>query len=267
MKLIVETDAISSAGSVGVGPVNTIGANLIVVTTQAGGVVSDSLGNVWTLLVTGTTVEMRYCFNPIVGPSHTFSVTGAGLPIAVQAFAGVANEFPTIMSDATGTQPGEVTPATNNSLVLTTAICNTSTAIPAGYIGLANTTGTSGQSIVGVAYKLLATPAPENPTWTNAFASAVVVFRGEPLYEWKVESIVNTDGSPQNGWPATQGHIDLQSAAPAVYKTNQTPTGKPCVRFSGVSPVYMNGPTTRIKHLFVVAAYRGLVPPDSSEPL
>lgn len=167
--------------------IDTMGANLLVmVQTQWTGVgianVSDSKGNTWTALTARTSqnnyLRMHWCKPTSVGAGHTFSLTGPGTfygALAVAAFSG-ATAAPFDGENGQGTpvtstsySPGPITPTQNNDLLLT-AISNGggsgATVDQAFIITDALNWGSGTNEPVALAYRLQATAATIQPTWT-----------------------------------------------------------------------------------------------------
>jgi hypothetical protein len=196
----------TSAGSadtnvVTTGAQNSTGADLIVILAgnYNGGLgstvtLTDSKGNTWTPLTKRTggaqDGQLFYCANPTVGTGHTFTLTsvgGSGFPfIGVLAVTG-ANAIPFDVengSGGTGTssrQPGSITPAQDNSLVV--AGINAGAGIdPVTVDGgfAASASGYDGANHLGggIGYLIQTTAAAANPTWSwgggNADTAAVI---------------------------------------------------------------------------------------------
>jgi hypothetical protein len=155
---------------------DTTGASLIVVSlsdrTTGNHTFTDSRGNTWIALPRQnggslSTDTLFYCFSPSVGTGHTFTTTtgSLGYPgIAVLAFSGVSN-YDARTGASNATQPGSLTPANANSLIVLSAGNLTSpTAVDSGFTIGAN------QAALGLNYSSLAayliqtTPAAVNPT-------------------------------------------------------------------------------------------------------
>lgn len=168
---------------------DTTGANLIVVgastdTSPAGGTLSDSNGNTWTLAIsrvynaaTNFCSAIYYCYNPIVGAGHTFTYSGASQfpEISVQAWSGAA---PTPLDQTawaestltTYTYSPAITPSADNELVVTHGFETNSPALSVN----GNYTTTDSQAIVGgtyfggtLAYQVQGLAAATAPLWTN----------------------------------------------------------------------------------------------------
>lgn len=166
-------------------PINTTGANLIVISVAWYSTedysVSDSEGNSYTPLTTRTGGSQKnklfWCVNPNVGSSHTFTATtpgGSGYPvIGVVAVSG-AHSSPFDQQNGNGAtsgtslQPGSITPSENGCLVVTGLDCGVGvsisinggfTADTIGYVGAVNIGG-------GIARLIQTTAAAVNPTWS-----------------------------------------------------------------------------------------------------
>lgn len=124
--------------------ITTTGANLICVTVaylfSLTPTLSDSKGNTYTLARTkfdniNCNVSIYHCLNPIVGASHTFTLTGLASysTLCVAAFSGVNAGFGVDQISAGGaggspTQPGSITPGASGSLVYVGASVNNAAA-------------------------------------------------------------------------------------------------------------------------------------------
>lgn len=187
--LVVQTSAGSSdSNTFTTSNIDTTGATLLVVSivsaaTVSAPTLSDNKSNTWTALTTRTTpgptvrTIMYYAENPTVGSGHNFTVTGDGkfASINVSAWSGTATAsvFDTENGNngaETGTsiQPGSVTPANNDSLVVTSL----SLGVSATPTINGSFTITSSVDVVGgqhygcsFAYLIQTTAAAANPTW------------------------------------------------------------------------------------------------------
>lgn len=196
--LVAKTAAGSSNGTnVTTSAIDTTGANLLLVFFVGTGTIvgppTDSKGNTWTALTSGTVVggergTWYYVENPIVGFGHTFSWTqGTGsLPsIIAFAFSGApaSSSFDQESGNTTfGTTlaPGSLTPSVANCLVVQGLAYNTASTDTIGesynYAGdgtdyvnkTANAMGAS------AAYKIQTTATATNPTWTASTATSAV---------------------------------------------------------------------------------------------
>ncbi len=136
ISLINHAAAFSGQSGATTNPINTNGANFIVIVTSnySGGgdpaPVSDSKGNTWTLLnnyANGTDgVKTYYSVNPTVGGGHTFTVAGnSWASIGVAAFSNVASSPVDTQSGANGgtnlssLQTGSISPTTDSDLIIT----------------------------------------------------------------------------------------------------------------------------------------------------
>jgi hypothetical protein len=177
-------------------PIDTSGANLIVIlltgyAAQPENAVSDSYGNTWTQLTVQETLVTRarlfYCPVPTVGSSHTFSTdsVGSGYPcLFVLAVSGAAStqtpqQSGTVNSSGVTTvQPGSITPAENNELIvagLAHSIAVTGIAIGSSFtLSEEQEGGMPG----ALAYQIQTTATARNPAWswneTDNYVSAVM---------------------------------------------------------------------------------------------
>lgn len=182
--------------------INTVGATLLVFSVSYlvnNPVVSDSLGNTFTLAVdSGTNAgnqgkRIYYCLNPITGASDIFTIgTSGGNVLAVgeiTAWSGAAASSvlgPTnsaLAPTATTLQPGSVTPTQNGSLIITgvTSQNTGSVTINSGFTITDQEPLTGGVSYSGAqAYLIQGTAGAVNPTWsglTLTSAAAIAVFK------------------------------------------------------------------------------------------
>ncbi|MDE2098949.1 MAG: hypothetical protein KGL39_16975 [Patescibacteria group bacterium] len=195
---------VGGSGTLTTTGISTTGANFIYVCVGAVGAVNpptDSLSNTWHQAGSSveepgstTTVAAYYAINPTTGASQTFTESGASYPtMAVSAWSGVATASPLDQVSAgaytTGAtvQPGVLTPAQTNELVLSCVIGETKSAdwtINGGFTKINTFIGAnlSQQS----AYLIEASPAATNPTWTsgtsNATAAVMASFLSAPDY-------------------------------------------------------------------------------------
>ena len=172
-------------------PIDTTGADLLVVavssyTAQAAPTTSDSQTNTWQALTaydnTASSgivrVQFFYDATPSTSTSHTFSATHANNAyptIAVMAFSNTgATPFDTESGAGNNgpltIQPGSVTPAAGNSVLLS-AISNNGNggtfSISGGLAELHDLGAVSGQGVaLAVAYEIQTTATARNPTWT-----------------------------------------------------------------------------------------------------
>lgn len=183
--------------------VNTTGATQItLVTTRftGGGAVtiSDSKSNTWTARTEYDAsgdpgVRFYDCFNPTVGTGHTFTIAGTGVyaSVGALAFSGMASgSFDQVSgANATGVttiQPGSITPAANDAVVISgmgwnpsssqTPTINGSFSSPT-YIdpGFGTTYGTA------ISYWIQTTATASNPTWACATMTPTVAIQASYL--------------------------------------------------------------------------------------
>lgn len=181
--LIANTSKRSTDGNgITTDAINTTGATLLVIGLSyhdgTSPTISDSKSNTWTALtarggVSANATRLYYCLGGTVGTGHTFTVAGTGIypAIAVQAFS-VMTAFDQESGASNGAastlQPGSLTPAVNNSILVTAVASNqaTSPTIDSGFTSTDAIPFTSAQNYsVGLAYKIQTTAAAENPTW------------------------------------------------------------------------------------------------------
>lgn len=183
------------------GTINTTGANLLVACVSTHGYgpmpqLTDSKGNSWTLAASSLEFqdgEMRlfYSVPASVGAGHSFTIGGSSVlaSISVMAWAG-AHASPFDKASGAGVagtsiQPGSVTPAENNELLITCLTntgdsSNSSRSINgnftiAGQVGQSATVNYS--MSIASAYLVQTAAGAANPTWTypvNNTANAVI---------------------------------------------------------------------------------------------
>lgn len=162
--------------------INTTGANLIVLAIAGTGTmtVSDSNGNTWTACTNysgsgGEVVRLYYCYSPTVGAGHTFTVSGTSTysVIEVSAWSGAAtsplDQQNGANNSSTTIQPGSITPAQNNELVITAVnyYISRSYSSISGATFLDSLDGANNNNYgLAVAYNIQTTAAAINPTWT-----------------------------------------------------------------------------------------------------
>jgi PA14 domain len=181
--------------------IDTRAANLIVINVwhdpRAGStpVLTDSKSNAWTPLTsrfsgTGTT-QLFYCAGPTTDVSHIFTATGTSgtnPAIAVLSFSGGAvspflAETGNNNGPVTSLQPGSLTPAQDDCLVVTGIDIHNgnSLTIDSGFTAVVQGVSPGNYQGGGIAYLLERSAAAVNPTWTWAtgeFAAAVMAVFG-----------------------------------------------------------------------------------------
>jgi hypothetical protein len=189
---VSEAHASSTGGG---GPVdvtiNSTGANVLVAVLScdygsAGYVGSpDFAGNTWTALtaktqVGGSQVQLWYSIPTSVGAGHVIRFTsstsfyGAGYVLAFSG--GAASPFEAEGAGATNSgatiQPGSLTPALNNELVVTALSNYAGTPTISGMTGSYGLASSGGNHYgVGIAYLIQTTAAASNPTWDGGGSS------------------------------------------------------------------------------------------------
>jgi hypothetical protein len=186
----------TGGNSVTTDPMDTTSADLLVACLQYyWGVVNpatltDSKGNTWTLhggnnTVSPTVSVLRIytCFNPTTDAAHTFTVAenATYAAISVLAFVGAAayeaNTSAIVQGGsgagdlgASAIQPGSITPAENNELLITALGRRyiTSTAnVDSGFTKVGHVVESDGNHLgLDVAFKIQSTAAAINPTWS-----------------------------------------------------------------------------------------------------
>jgi hypothetical protein len=178
----------TSGGNVTTTAINTTSATLILIAIGDYGAIAqatltDSASNTWTGLTlknsSGDARSRLYsCANPTTSATHTFTATpGAGVSIAVLAMAGSKASSPYsaengAIETGVGTlQPGSITPAAPNMLMLTAVNWNGgisfgTAAIDSGYTVIEYVVPTTDHFPLALAYKIKSNATAENPTWT-----------------------------------------------------------------------------------------------------
>lgn len=181
-------------------PIDTTGATLIVVGLQSvvdpiGATdLTDSVGNTWVAgtLFSGSSsrhARMFYCINPTTNSSHTFSyLTSAGAfypVVSVSAFnntpAGAFDQETTgteTLSAGVTVQPGSLTPANANNLIVTflSGDAYDTISINSGFT-ISDALGKVGGLTQGgaSAYLVQSATTAKNPTWTVGSNDATIM--------------------------------------------------------------------------------------------
>lgn len=194
--LVAKATSTGNANSATTSAINTTGANLIVLGVGSFSftgepTLSDSKGNTWTGLTARTSGNARlrifYCISPTVGSGHTFSTSGTSSlsGIVVQAWSGGATPAFDAQSGAAGVQPGSISPAEDNELLVVFGASDDplQTRFPTG-INSDFQVADIGSGILGSlasAYQIQTTATARNPSWTPAGSvdvSAMAAFKG-----------------------------------------------------------------------------------------
>lgn len=178
---------------------DTTGANFIIVAatwyTGGGGtrIVSDTFSNFYTPLNdydnSGVySTQLFYYYGTNVGSGHHWSFSGPFSSILVAAFSNIASSPIDQQNGFTSTgastiAPGSITPSQANTLVITAVGSEalSTITIADGTYNVTDTTqfGSGVGMAGGLAYKLLTSPTPQNPTWnlggTNFAQQAAIV--------------------------------------------------------------------------------------------
>lgn len=158
--------------------VDTTGATLLIAVASTfvnPTTVSDSKGNSWTALTlrgTGSAVQLFYAVNPTVGTGHTFTDGGFNFgTVCYAAFSGVDAVSPydtdTGGHAAGNVQPGSITPAANNEL-LVAGLCwypSNTVSIDSGF-SITDQRDYTGNMGSALAYLVQGAAAAVNPTWS-----------------------------------------------------------------------------------------------------
>lgn len=168
-------------------PIDTTGATLIIIAAARfnAGSVSDSEGNVWTLIDTtgldNVTVDWYYCIDPTTSATHTFSYTGGGLTfpgIAVAAYSGTSVSFDqettSSSANALSDTAAPITPSRDSSLCVVVQGHEDPNAhsVNEGFVGREDLVYAPGTSIgIYLADKILLAASEQSPTITGGAIS------------------------------------------------------------------------------------------------
>jgi hypothetical protein len=186
INLVAHTSAVSvNSTSVTTSPINTTGANFIVVAVSSEarpGAFTDSSRNTWTALSQygptshGAGMRLLYSYNPTVSSTQTFTfleTTPSYPSIAVAAWSGVeaspfdAQNGSSVLSGAGTYQTGSITPSANGELLIS-AIGESSTSadtIDSSFTVIEHQ-NYSGAFGISLAYLIQGNAASVNPSWT-----------------------------------------------------------------------------------------------------
>jgi hypothetical protein len=177
----------SGNGNITTSALTTTGADLIVITVAyyTGGTVTsvtDSLGNVWTLIFdqssqpgsNAAAIRQYYCINPNVGASQTFTLTASGEfgVIAVEAWNsnGPGTWYYDLTSVANANSAGGITPSGSNAIEIASIApfsTDSASSIGSGFTISDNVSYSGGANMAGaMAYLIETTPTNKNPAWT-----------------------------------------------------------------------------------------------------
>jgi hypothetical protein len=200
--LISHAAAHNAAGPAVIGPINTVGADLIVVEidafSYAGCGLSDNQGNIWTNAISASAGNQNlvvwYTHNPTTSAAHTFTdCQQSGMQM--QAWKGsiavgnpLDSQVSSFQTSTTTWQAGSLTPSQNNSLLVAASSVQVGSGPFTYSIGSAYTiTDFYGGSVGGdtngaAAYLLQSIAAASNPAWTinnptSALLAGLVVFK------------------------------------------------------------------------------------------
>lgn len=212
--------------------IDTSGADLLVLVvgsnTANPGTISDTYGNTWTSLTASNAASAArsriwYCRNPLVGPSHTFTLTGATNMyggIAVLAFAGSGTSgsiYDGAENGATGSatttlSTGSVIPSVDNGLLVFGSAYDTTNNVSSVNVGtlvdaLAGVAATSFGN--ASAYEAQTTATSRNPQFTYAGSvgpaariAAFIPAGITPRFTRNGSTPVLAKGSAYGGWTA-----------------------------------------------------------------
>lgn len=191
--------------------IDTTGANLIVISVAfysagTGLTITDSKGNTWLPLTLRSTSSGNqrffYAQAAIVGPGHTFTVSGTTIypALHVRAFAGATPTPFDAESGASGSgsalPTGSITPTQNGALVVS-GLCTDSSATVSVAPTMSLTQNPFGSGVAfggALGYVVQGPAAAINPTWTipggATQAAAVASFLAAPTAGDRVESFL-----------------------------------------------------------------------------
>lgn len=176
--------------------IDTTGATLLVALiskydAQSSTPPTDSKSNTWTALTSywagalnETECRLYYVANPTVGTGHTFTCPSGNQPaLVVAAFSGVSTVSPVDQQNGFGPanastiQPGSVTPAEDDELVVSGCAQYSSASMSASGMTVANTVPDNGGVNIGtaMAYVVQTTATAINPTWSTGFSRCKAV--------------------------------------------------------------------------------------------
>ena len=171
------------------GPINTVGADLIVVSSAGSNSSTlpiDNVTNVWNVILTGV-VNLWYAWNAITSSAHTFTLNNDYYSSgAVLAYSGSLKSSAPLdqHSAASANQPGSITPTTSGQLIVAGACLQSSN--PPYTINQGFTVETQKDYIAGVNFGVVAADliqgaaAALNPTFlpsASMSGSAIASFK------------------------------------------------------------------------------------------
>lgn len=216
---VTKAKAKGTSGTITTSAVNTTGADLIVAAVGSyfsSGTFSDSLGNSYTTILSEIAIgavilKSRYCVNPTVGASHTFSIN-AGYPcLCMAAFSGVKTTSPldqtssASSSSVTSIAAGSITPTENNELVVSMHGVDGGSNAPTcgGGFTVTDSDYNAGTEGSGLAYLIQTSSAAANPSWTwsgsCAAASIIASFKAAAVASGSVFWAARLDGLGSGG--------------------------------------------------------------------
>ena len=174
--------------------IDSTGATLliaVVTSASSGATIADSKSNVWTALNQYGTIApyttIFYAKNPTVGAGHTVTVTGTYVGACFAAFSGADLSAPFDAqqngNSSGATQPGSITPAENNALVIGSAGEGGGAAPNTTSMTMLGSWAFSGGNWYGggAAYSIQTTATPINPTWTGAALNGLAIASFKPV--------------------------------------------------------------------------------------
>lgn len=194
--LVAHTGKAGSSSGVTTDPIDTTGANLIVIgfsyyPGSGGGTLSDSKGNTWTPAFIEFTIgnnrfAMYYCAAPTVGAGHTFSFSGTTYPgITVSAWSGLAGSpFDAAVTNSSTSSAtvstGSITPAQADTLFVTVmgweASAGGAISVDSGFTMLDQIPYAGGTNFgCSMAYKVISNGAAENPEWSSTGVEGTMI--------------------------------------------------------------------------------------------
>lgn len=187
--VVAATGASGGLSSVTTSNIDTTGSSLItVVLASASGAnaITDSASNSWSSLTAygaGPQVRIFYKVSPTTSATHTFSTGDFAASICVIAFSGTGGygSQETGASNGSGTTlaTGSITPAVNNTLLVTGFTHNNNSGTPdasvdSSFSEQADVAANAGNNVAcAIAYKVQTTATAENVTWSQPNGGAI----------------------------------------------------------------------------------------------
>ena len=241
---------ISYGGATTAPAIDTTGADLLVVFSASQGprVISDSYGNAWTLATAGSNGALYYCQGGVVGPGHTFTVTGQYSSVVVGAFSGsAANPADQVsLSSSDPGSAGPITPSVPNALVVTGYGTNASVPeVPAGFTLLSSVYSATNFGNA-LAYQTPTTPIATTADWGGDQPIQTIIMSFKPAGSLPASSVWSASDAAANAMTLTNGGLTVMYPGAtnwvSVRGTISKNSGQVYVEFAysaaGVNPGY-----------------------------